>query len=72
MLRMAAIAIDDGLPDLRPTVVLHESLETETDRIGASGCYPLAHQGVDVGQQPVIDTRNELCHAFSIAWCNAD
>jgi hypothetical protein len=67
---MAAIAIDDGLPDLRSTVVFHESLQTETDRIGPSGCYSLAHQGVDVGKQAVLDTRNYLCHAVSITQRN--
>jgi hypothetical protein len=66
-LRTAAIAIDDGLPDLRSTVVLHESLQTETDGVGPSGCYSLAHEGIDVGKQAVLDTRNYLCHAFSIA-----
>jgi hypothetical protein len=47
-------------------VVLHESLQTETDRVRPSGCNSVAHQGIDVGKQAVLDTRNYLCHALSI------
>ncbi|MGH9056066.1 MAG: hypothetical protein ACRDYY_09440 [Acidimicrobiales bacterium] len=69
---MSLVRIDDGLPRLLTPMPLDKAFEAESNSIGARGCHALVDESIDSGKETIVDSCNELCHAFNIADCHAE
>jgi hypothetical protein len=51
-------------------MAVHELLERDANGIGAGGDGAIRNERIYAGKKLLVDSRDELCHAFSVAICN--